>query len=138
MLSFMELLKIPEAAALLKVTPQTVKQWIYKGKIRSATTPGGHHRIPQSEITRLSGIQHPASTSSRNRHELQRISGRNKLMGTVIDVKVDGLMGQVTIDVGGQVVTAIITRTSCEELRLKKGMPAYALVKATEVMVGRV
>lgn len=137
MLSFMELLKLAEAAKLLHVTPQTLKQWIYKGKVRSAKTPGGHHRIPQSEVQRLGGIKSQREISKSPVRGLNRISGRNKLMGTVSEVKVDGLMAQVTIDVGGQLVTAIITRTSCEELRLKKGVPAYALVKATEVMVGR-
>ncbi len=57
-------------------------------------------------------------------------------MGTIVDLKSEGLLSQVTLDIGGQYVTSIITRQSSEELRLKKGMQAYALIKATEVMIG--
>jgi len=48
-----ELLKLSEAAKLAGVTYQTIKQWIYKGKLRSVKTAGGHHRIPRGEINRL-------------------------------------------------------------------------------------
>jgi len=57
-------------------------------------------------------------------------------VGTIVELKSDGLLSQVTLDVGGQFVTSIITRQSAEELGLKKGMSAYALIKATEVMIG--
>ena len=57
-------------------------------------------------------------------------------MGTIVELKSEGLLSQVTLDIGGQYVTSIITRQSSEELGLKKGMPAYALIKATEVMIG--
>ena len=49
----MELLHVPEAARELGVSYPTLKQWIYKRKIRTVTTPGGHHRVPRSEIDRL-------------------------------------------------------------------------------------
>jgi len=49
----MELLHLPDAARQLGVSYPTLKQWIYKGKIRAVKTPGGHHRIPQPEIDRL-------------------------------------------------------------------------------------
>jgi molybdopterin-binding protein len=125
----MELLKLREAAEILNISYPTLKQWIYRGKLKSIKTPGGHHRIERSEIDRL--------TRSKPRHNSpQSISGGNKLMGTIVDLKSEGLLSQVTLDIGGQYVTSIITRQSSEELRLKKGMPAYALIKATEVMIG--
>ena len=125
----MELLKLRSAAEILNISYTTLKQWIYRGKLMSIKTPGGHHRIERSEIDRL--------TRSKPRHNSpQSISGRNKLMGTIVDLKSEGLLSQVTLDIGGQYVTSIITRQSAEELRLKKGMPAYALIKATEVMIG--
>ena len=125
----MELLKLRYAAEILNISYPTLKQWIYRGKLQSIKTPGGHHRIERSEIDRL--------TRSKPRHNSpQSISGRNKLMGTIVDLKSEGLLSQVTLDIGGQYVTSIITRQSSEELRLKKGMPAYALIKATEVMIG--
>src|SRR4030095_3509042 len=45
-----------EAARRLGVSHQTLKQWIYKKRIRSVPTPGGHHRIPRSEVVRLAGV----------------------------------------------------------------------------------
>jgi len=124
----MELLKLRDAARILNISYPTLKQWIYRGKLRSIKTPGGHHRIAQSEIDRL-------THSNPRRTSLPSISGRNKLLGTITEVKTEGLLTQVTLDVAGQIVTAIITRQSSEELRLRKGMSAFALIKATEVMI---
>jgi molybdopterin-binding protein len=119
-----------DAARALGVSYATVKQWIYRKKIRSVRTPGGHHRIPHSEIARLQGAVPGAGGAA-----LEQISGRNKLAGVVTQVRSSGLLSEVTIDVGGQYLTAIITRTSAEQLKLQVGRPAVALIKATEVMV---
>ncbi len=127
----MELLRLQEAAERIGVSYPTIKQWIYKGKIRSIQTAGGHHRIPRSEVDRL------APKSETKPSGLAAISGRNQLLGTVVDVRYDGLLAQVTIDIGGQSITSIITRDACEQLGLEKGVRAYALIKATEVMVIR-
>ena len=119
-----------QAAASLGVSYATIKQWIYRKKIRSVRTAGGHHRIPRTEISRLRGAD-PAAYRS----ELDAISGRNKLTGVVISVVKGGLLAEVTIDIGGQRLTAIITKKSAETLKLRAGRPATALIKATEVMV---
>jgi molybdopterin-binding protein len=123
-----------EAAEALGVSYQTVKQWIYRKKIRSVRTPGGHHRIPRSEIARLGG---PSAAAAGGGSGLDAISGRNKLLGTVSRIRVSGLLAEVTLDVAGQKLTAIITKSAVNELRLKPGSPAYALIKATEMMVIR-
>lgn len=133
----MELYKLQDAAELLNVSYPTLKQWIYKGQIRSVKTPGGHHRIPRSEVERLSGARKRAALKPKTSAGLHEISGRNKLLGIVTDVRYSGLLAQVTLDVGGQVVTSIITSDACKSLKLKKGVAAYALVKATEVMIIR-
>jgi len=131
----MELLRPQDAARLISVSYPTLKQWIYKGKIHSITTPGGHHRIPRSEVDRLAK---GAGQVRRKRSDgLESISARNKLLGTVSEVKYEGLLAQVTINVGGQFITSIITRDACEALGLKKGVRAFALIKSTEVMVIR-
>lgn len=122
-----------EAAEALGVTYQTVKQWIYRKKIRSVRTPGGHHRIPPSEIARLGA----SPALGRGGSAIDAISGRNKLLGTVARIRVSGLLAEVTLDVAGQKLTAIITKSAVNDLRLKPGSPAYALIKATEVMVIR-
>lgn len=130
------LLKLAEAAKLAGVSYPTLKQWIYKGKIRSVKTAGGHHRIPLDEIERLTGGT-PSPTNRKKPAGLDAISGRNKLRGRVTEVRREGLLVQVSIDVGGQMVTSIITSDAAQSLGLKKGVVVYALIKATEVMVIR-
>ena len=131
-----ELLKLSEAAKLVGVSYPTLKQWIYKGKIRSVKTAGGHHRIPSDEIERLTGTA-PASTNRQKPVGLDAISGRNKLLGRVTEVRREGLLVQVSIETGGQMITSIITSDAAQSLGLKKGVVVYALIKATEVMLIR-
>ena len=131
----MEQYRLREAAELLGISYQTLKLWIYQQKIQSMTTPGGHHRIPRSEIERLAGTQQRAALKAKTATGLHEISGRNKLLGVITEVKFSGLLAQVTLDVGGQTMTSIITSDACRALKLKKGVAAYALVKATEVML---
>ena len=131
----MELLRLHEAAQLAGVSYPTVKQWIYRGKIKSVKTAGGHHRIPRSEIDRLSGVG--KRTLKQKPLGLNAISGRNKLLGKITEIRYDGLLAQVSIDVGGQAITSIITSDAARDLGLKAGVSVYALVKATEVMVIR-
>lgn len=133
----MEMVKPQEAARLIAVSYPTLKQWIYQGKIKTIKTPGGHHRIPRSEIDRLTGSAETKPAKKQKPAGLGAISGRNKLLGTVTNVEYEGLLAQVTIDVNGQFITSIITSNACQELGLKKGVRAFALIKATEVMVIR-
>lgn len=133
----MELFTPQEAARLISISYPTLKQWIYSGKIRSIKTPGGHHRIPRSEVERLTCIDSSPASKRKKLSALEAISGRNKLLGTVTEVRFEGLLAQVRINVGGQSITSIITRDACVELGLKKGVRAFALIKATEVMVIR-
>ena len=58
-------------------------------------------------------------------------------MGRVVDLRVEGLMAQVTLSIGGQRLTSIITADAVREMRLEKGQIAAALIKSTEVMVMR-
>ena len=132
----MELLKLNDAARMAGVSYPTLKQWIYSGKIKSVKTAGGHHRIPRSEIERLTGVNKRRSRRVKP-VGLDAISGRNKLLGTITQVRYDGLLAQINIDVGGQTITSIITSDAARDLSLKEGVSVYALVKATEVMVIR-
>ena len=133
----MELLRPSEAAKELGVSYPTLKQWIYRGRLQSVTTPGGHHRIPRAEIDRISRKGARGPSQKRKRGDGARISGRNKLRGRVVDVRHGGLLSQIQIDVGGQIVTSIITRAGADEMRLRVGVEASALIKATEVMIIR-
>jgi molybdopterin-binding protein len=131
-----ELLKPIDAAQLAGVSYPTLKQWIYKGKIRTTKTAGGHHRIARSEIERVTGIG-AAMRRTGKPVGLDAISGRNKLPGTIKEIRYEGLLVQVTIAVGDHEITSIITSDSARALGLKIGVPVYALIKATEVMVIR-
>lgn len=68
---------------------------------------------------------------------LVALSGRNQLRGLVEEIRGDGLLAQVRLRVGDQVLTAVITRDAVTELKLKRGDEAVAIIKSTEVMIGR-
>jgi len=140
----MNLLHLPEAARRLGISYPTLKQWIYKRKIRSVKTAGGHHRIPATELERVLFGRKPRAPRSRgaaapvNLTGLEGIiSGRNQLVGRIVGLQVVGLLAKVTLDVEGQRITSIITRDACRALHLKVGATAAALIKATEVMIIR-
>ena len=125
------------AAEMLGISYPTLKQWIYKGKLRSVRTPGGHHRIPLAELDKYLHRRGQKPGVERRR-AYRNISGRNQLAGRVVEVKLDGLMAQVKLSIGGQVITSIITADAAREMGLKPGQTAAALIKSTEVMIVRV
>jgi molybdopterin-binding protein len=132
-----ELLQLRDAALQLGVSFPTIKQWIYRKKIRSVQTAGGHHRIPRGEVDRLL-YRTQGRTEDERKQVVRRVSGRNQLVGRIDSVRISGLMAEVKISIGGQQITSIITATSAREMQLKKGQTAAALIKATEVMIIRV
>ena len=127
-----------EAAQVLGISYPTLKQWIYKRKVRTIRTAGGHHRIPEKEIDRFLYRASEGKEPAERRGGFRRVSGRNQLIGRVTDLKIDGLMAQVTLSIGGQRITSIITADAAREMRLQKGQTVAALVKSTEVMILRV
>jgi molybdopterin-binding protein len=132
-----EMLQLRDAALQLGISFPTIKQWIYKKKIRSVQTAGGHHRIPRSEVDKLL-FRTMGKTEEERQLVLRRVSGRNQLVGRIDSVRISGLMAEVKISIGGQQITSIITATSAREMNLKKGQTAAALIKSTEVMIIRV
>jgi molybdopterin-binding protein len=131
------LLHLRDAALQLGISFPTIKQWIYKKKIRSVKTAGGHHRIPQTELDRL--LFRTRGKTEKERHDvLRRVSGRNQLVGRIDAVRISGLMAEIMISIGGQQITSIITARSAREMQLKPGQTAAALIKATEVMILRI
>ena len=132
------LLSPREASHILGISYPTLKQWIYRGKIKTAKTPGGHHRVPESEIDRLIPKKLERGDLASRRGSYRKISGRNQLIGRVLSVKYSGLLAQVVLAIGEQHITSIITADAAKEMRLKPGERAAALVKSTEVMILRV
>jgi molybdopterin-binding protein len=136
-----DLVRLPEAAKRLGVSYPTLKQWIYKGTLRTVQTAGGHHRISEGEIERFLGrgtARRPKRTgTSRTPMTLAALSGRNQLRGVIEEVRTDGLMAQIRLRIGDQLLTAVITRDAVDSLRLKRGEEALAIIKSTEVMIAR-
>ena len=124
-----------DAAQVLGISYSALKQWIYQGKLKTTQTVGGHHRIPEAEVDRLLPRIATSGSLATRRRTFRRISGRNQLVGRITDIKINGLLAQVTLSIGQQHITSIITADAVHELRLKKGQIAAALIKATEVMI---
>jgi molybdopterin-binding protein len=137
----MTLLTVSAAAERLGIGYSTLKQWIYSGKVRTTTTAGGHHRIADTEIDRLIARGTSPAPAGKPRGGPARLiialSGRNKLRGFVDEVRVDGLLAQVRLRIGDQLLTAVVTADAVAELKLKRGDDAVAIVKSTEVMIAR-
>ncbi|MGH9588152.1 MAG: TOBE domain-containing protein [Acidobacteriaceae bacterium] len=133
----MAALLTPRQAALrLGISYPTIKQWIYQAKLKTVRTPGGHYRIPEAELDRF---LHKAKRPDTPRREMMRaVSGRNQLVGRIVEVKFDGLLAQVKLSIGGQIITSVITAEAAREMRLAVGETASALIKSTEVMLLRV
>jgi molybdopterin-binding protein len=113
-----------EAARALGISLDTLRRWDRLGKIRTERDAANRRIVPVSEIERLKGA------------DPERMSARNHFRGVVREVKVDGLLAQVEIDVIEPArLVAIITRDAAEELGLKRGVSAAGVVKATSVMV---
>jgi molybdopterin-binding protein len=124
-----------DAAQVLGISYSSLKQWIYQGRIKSVPTAGGHHRIPEAEVDRLLPRVAASASLEKRRRTFRRISGRNQLIGRITDIKLSGLLAQITMSIGEQHITSIITADAVRELRLKKGQIAAALIKSTEVMI---
>src|SRR3989338_697110 len=142
--SHMALLTVRQTAKRLGVGYSTLKQWIYQGRVRTRTTTGGHHRIPEAEVDRLLAPTSTPARPSRGRTGaaavpgvIVALSGRNQLRGYVDEVRVEGLLAQVRLRIGDQVLTAIITRDAVDELKLRRGDDAPALVKSIKIMIAR-
>jgi molybdopterin-binding protein len=113
-----------EAAKRLGISLDTLRRWDRDGRIETSRDSGNRRVVSAKEIDRLKG--------ERGTH----FSARNRLRGTVTDVRVEGLIAQVELLVDEPArVVAIVTADAVAELGLDVGKPATAVVKATSVMV---
>jgi molybdopterin-binding protein len=119
-----DLYSASEAAQALGISLDTLRRWDRNGRIKTRRDSGNRRVVSAQEIARLRG------------DDIEHMSARNRFRGTVRDVKVEGLLAQVEIVVSEPTrVVAIVTRDAVEELGLKEGMAATAIVKSTNVMV---
>ena len=132
----MALVTVRTAAARLGVGYSTLKRWVHTGRVRTTRTEGGHHRIAEAEIDRLTARE-PPDGRARPRAEddgesLAGLSARNRLHGFVDEVRIDGLLAQVRLRVGDQSLTAVITADAVRALKITRGDDALAIIKSTE------
>jgi molybdopterin-binding protein len=115
-----------EASRALGISLDTLRRWDREGRIAVERDASNRRVVAAAEVDRLRG------------GERDELSARNRFRGVVSRVEVDGLLAQVEIDVTEPArVVAIVTRDAVEELGLRPGMPATAIVKSTSVMVER-
>ena len=135
----MALLTARAAAERLGVGYSTLKRWVRSGRVRTTRTEGGHHRVAESEIDRLLTRHQPVAQRRRantgDDESLGGLSARNRLVGYIEEVRIDGLLAQVQLRVGDQRLTAVITADAVRGLKLRRGNDAIAIVKSTEVMI---
>jgi len=113
-----------DAARALGISLDTLRRWDRAGRIATSRDAGNRRIVPATEIERLRGTAD------------KRLSARNRFQGTVAEVKVDGLMAQVELIVTEPVLLqAIVTRDAVDELELKPGSPASAIVESTSVLI---
>jgi molybdopterin-binding protein len=114
-----------EAAQRLGISLDTLRRWDKSGRIRTGRDERNRRVVPAAEVERL-----------RAESRSSGLSARNRFVGTVSSVEIEGLMAQVEIVVTEPArVVALVTRDAVEDLGLKPGMSATALVKSTSVMV---
>ena len=113
-----------EAAKRLGISLDTLRRWDRDGRLKTSRDAGNRRIVSAKEVDRLRG------------DEATHFSARNRLRGTVTDVRVEGLIAQVELLVDEPArVVAIVTADAVGELGLEAGKPATAVVKATSVMV---
>jgi molybdopterin-binding protein len=118
-------LSASEAARTLGISLDTLRRWDRGGRIKTERDAANRRRVPKTEIDRLLGHD-----------EHRELSARNRFRGVVREVKVEGLLAQVELETTESArVVAVITREAAEELGLKPGMDATAVVKATSVLI---
>ena len=137
----MAMVTVRAAADRLGIGYSTLKRWIGVGVVRTVRTEGGHHRISDDELGRLMARHQPAGQPPprpvQDDESLAGLSARNRLHGFIEEVRIDGLLAQVRLRVGGQTLTAVITADAVGALKLRRGDDAMAIIKSTEVMIAR-
>jgi molybdopterin-binding protein len=127
----MRTLNTLEAAELLHLNVKRVQRLARAGKLPGFRV-GRKWLFRGDQIERLLGASKAVPSSGG-----LVISARNRLRGTITRLDVDGLMAEVHLGIGDQELIAVITRSSVERMGLRVGDEAFALIKSTEVMIGK-
>lgn len=128
MMPIMPHYRISEVAELLGVSDDTVRRWVASGRLRADQDDAGRQVVDGPELAAFARAQTAAGGEG-------RVSARNRLAGIVTDVAVDGLMARVDVAAGRFRLVSLMTREAAEELGLRPGVLATAVVKATTVVI---
>jgi len=130
-----------QVCQLLGVAPKSLYLWERSGKIRPPKRDArGWRSYTQADVVALRALLGKGGErkAPRQTQALDGLSARNQLRGTVIAVRGGDVLSEVVLRLGdGQEITAVITRRSVEQLGLKRGREAVAVIKSTEVMLFR-
>jgi len=126
----MDLLSTEEASSYLRLNPKRIQALARSGKL-----PG--RRVGRKWLFDRRDIE--AVLGKRDRPEAVGLdlSARNQLRGTVAALHVEGVMAEVRLRLGEQELVSVITRRSAERLGLRVGDEVFAVIKSTEVMIGK-
>jgi molybdopterin-binding protein len=127
----MNTLNAEQAAGLLHLNVKRVQAMARAGKL-PAVRVGRKWLFPLEQLEAILGLPAPARGQTS-----MAISARNRLRGRITRLHVDGLMAEVNLRIGDQDLVSLITRSSAERLGLKVGDEAFAIIKSTEIMVGK-
>lgn len=127
----MDTLSTEQAARLLHMHPKQLQRLARDGRVPAARV-GRRWLFSRARIERLLASRGAAASEP-----VRMLSARNHLRGVVSRVAVDGLMAEVRMTIGDQELVSIITRSSAESLGLKEGDEVLAVIKSTEIMVGK-
>ena len=128
----MDTLSASEAASLLHLNVKRVQSLAREGKL-PAVRVGKKWLFPRAQLEGM--LRRPSDL--RETTAAIEISARNQLLGTLTDIRVDGVMAEVRMAIGEQELVSIITRSSAERLGLSIGDTVFAVIKSTEVMIGK-
>jgi molybdate transport system regulatory protein len=129
-----------QVCQLLGIAPKSLYLWERDGKIRRPRRDArGWRRYSDADVAALRARLGRGKEKAPPRAQaLDGLSARNQLRGTVVAVRGGGVLSEVVLRLGdGQEITAVITRRSVEQLGLRRGREAVAVIKSTEVMLFR-
>lgn len=128
----MELLNTQEAAAYLRLHTKRVQALARAGRLPGRRV-GRKWLFARRDLDALLGRPEP----QREPPAGLDLSARNQLRGTIVSVALEGVMAEVRVRIGDQDLVSVITRGSAERLRLAAGDEVIAVIKSTEIMIGR-
>ncbi|MFB6609815.1 molybdopterin-binding protein [Agromyces sp. NPDC056379] len=121
--------RISEAASLVGVSDDTIRRWVHDGLLRAEKDAAGRQVVAGDDLAAravaIAATVHDTSAVQR--------SARNRFVGLVTRVEIEGLMAQVELQCGPHRVVSLMSAEAARELRLEVGSKAVAVVKATMV-----